>query len=458
MSTQFASLSQANQLLKPAKPRGLPFLGVLPRFMRDPLGCLMDASQHGPIVDLGANTYSVNDAALVKYILQENHRNYDNRQTPTLMRLRPLLGRGLVLNEGESWLHQRRLMQPAFHRKRLASLATMMTDEAARLVQRWQTPAAGCAPISISREMTQVTMQIILKSMFSTDIEGEFDGISQAIQVALAQISKRVMSLVNVPDSWPTAGNRAFDAAIKTLDTYVYRIIEERRRSGKEKDDLIGMLLAARDEDTGEGMSDTQLRDEVMTLFLAGHETTANLLTWAWYLISTNLEVEQRLHAELDTVLGERLPTMADLQGLSYTRMIIDETLRLYPIAWLISRQPNQDDNVGGYRVPAGATVLVSPYVIHHSPAYWENPEQFDPERFSPERSTDRSHYAYFPFGGGPRQCIGNSFALMEAQLIIATIAQSYRLRLLPGEQVELKGAITLIPQNPIQMTVHPRH
>ena len=426
--------------------------------MRDPLNCLIDASQYGPIADLGANTYSVSDPAMIKHILQDNHRNYDNRQTPTLLRLRPLLGRGLVLNEGESWLHQRRLMQPAFHRKRLATLATMMTDEAARLVQRWQTPVAGGSPISISREMTQVTMQIILKSMFSTDIEGEFNDISQAIQVALAQISKRVMSLVSVPESWPTPGNRAFDAAIKTLDTYVYRIIEERRRSGKERDDLLGMLLAARDEDTGEGMSDTQLRDEVMTLFLAGHETTANLLTWAWYLISTNLEVEQRLHAEIDSVLGERLPTMADLPALSYTRMIIDETLRLYPIAWLISRQPNQDDNVGGYRVPAGATVLLSPYVIHHSPAYWENPEQFDPERFSPERSANRPRYAYFPFGGGPRQCIGNSFAQMEAQLIIATIAQSYRLRLLPGEQVVLKSAITLIPENPIQMTVHPRH
>jgi len=458
MSTQFASLTQANHLLKPAKPRGLPILGVLPRFMRDPLTCLMDVSQSGPIAELGGNTYSISDPAMVKHILQDNHRNYDNRQTPALKRLRPLLGRGLVLNEGESWLHQRRLMQPAFHRKRLATLATMMTNEAASLVQRWQTPVAEGAPVNISREMTQVTMQIILKSMFSTDIEGEFDNISQAIQVALAQISKRVMSLISVPESWPTPGNRAFDAAIKTLDTYVYRIIEERRRSGKEMDDLLGMLLAARDEDTGEGMSDTQLRDEVMTLFLAGHETTANLLTWAWYLISTNLEVEQRLHAELDTVLGKRLPTIADLQALSYTRMIIDETLRLYPIAWLLSRQPNQDDNIGGYHVPAGATLLLSPYVIHHSPAYWENPEQFDPERFTPERSANRPRYVYFPFGGGPRQCIGNSFAQMEAQLIIATIAQSYRLRLLPGEQVELKGAITLIPETPIQMTVHPRH
>ena len=457
MSTQFANLARPNHLLKPPAPRGLPVLGVLPNFMRDPLACLMDATQYGPVVSLGANTYSVNDPALIKHILQDNHRNYDNRQTPTLMKLRPLLGRGLVLNEGESWLQQRRLMQPAFHRKRLAALGAMMADEAAALVQRWQTHAGEGSPVGISREMTQVTMRIILKAMFSTDIEGDFDAMSQAIQVALAQISKRVLSLVSVPESWPTPGNRAFDAAVRTLDGFVYRIIEERRRSGKQMDDLLGMLLEARDEETGEGMSDTQLRDEVMTLFLAGHETTANLLTWAWYLIGTHLEVEQRLHAELDAVLGGRLPTVADLPALPYARMIVDETLRLYPIAWLVSRQPNEDDDVGGYRIPAGATVLVSPYVLQHHPAYWENPEQFDPQRFAPESSSNRPRFAYFPFGGGPRQCIGNSFAQMEAHLIIATIAQAYRLRLLPGEQVELKAAITLTPRNPLRMTVHPR-
>ena len=304
-----------------------------------------------------------------------------------------------------------------------------------------------------------MTMRVILKSMFSTDIasEDEFAVLSRAISVALAQIGKRVLSLVSVPESWPTPGNRAFDEAIRTLDAYVYRIIDERRRSGKEMDDLLGMLLEARDAETGEGMSDTQLRDEVMTLFLAGHETTANLLTWAWPLIAMHPEVEQRLHAELDTVLGGRLPTAADLQALRYTRMIIDETLRMYPIAWLVSRRPNEDDNVGGYRIPAGANVLVSPYVIHHSPTYWENPEQFDPERFAPDREDNRPRYAYFPFGGGPRMCIGNSFALMEAQLIIATVAQAYRLRLASDEKPELNASITLIPRKPIMMNALPR-
>lgn len=458
MSTQLMSPTRPIELLNPPKPRGrIPFVGVFPDFVRDPLTCLMNVTQHGPIVNLGANTYSVNDPALVKHILQDNHRNYDNRQTPTLLRLRPLLGRGLVLNEGESWLQQRRLMQPAFHRKRLASLAAMMTDEAAAMTERWRSNVAEGSPIGVSREMTQVTMRIILKAMFGADIEGDFDTISQAIQIALAQISKRVLSIVPVPESWPTPGNRAFDAAVRTLDAYVYGIIEQRRRSGVESDDLLGMLLAARDEDTGEGMSDTQLRDEVMTLFLAGHETTANLLTWAWHLIGQHPEVEQRLHAEIDSVLGKRLPTVADLPALPYARMVIDETLRMYPIAWLVSRQPNEDDNVGGYRIPAGATVLVSPYVVQHQSAYWENPEQFDPERFAPERSTNRPRFAYFPFGGGPRQCIGNSFAQMEAHLIIATVAQAYRLRALPGSQVEVNAAVTLIPRTPLQMTVHPR-
>jgi cytochrome P450 len=221
-------------------------------------------------------------------------------------------------------------------------------------------------------------------------------------------------------------------------------------------DDLLGMLLAARDEETGEGMSDTQLRDEVLTLFVAGHETTATTLAWAWSLLAAHPEVEQRLHAEVDTVLGGRTPTVADLPALSYTRMIVDETLRLYPAGWLFSRMPEADEEVDGYRIPAKSTVFISPYITHRHPDFWQNADTFDPQRFAPEQSESRPRYAYFPFGGGPRMCIGNNFALMEAHLIVAMIAQTYRLRLAPGAVVEPKAGVTLHPEG-IQAILEPR-
>jgi cytochrome P450 len=255
----------------------------------------------------------------------------------------------------------------------------------------------------------------------------------------------------------PTPRNRRFLAARATLDAIVYRIIAERRQRPDEHDDLLAMLMQARDEETGEGMSDRQLRDEVVTLFLAGHETTANALTWASFLLSTHVAVERRLRAEVDEALQGRVPTASDLPRLPYTRMVIDETLRLYPPAWITNRRAIEADAVCGYRIPADATVSISPYVTHRDPTLWENPEGFDPERFPPERSARRPHYAYFPFGGGPRQCIGKGFALMEATLVLALLTQRYELHLVSGRWVETEALATLRPRYGMWMAAHPR-
>jgi cytochrome P450 len=231
-------------------------------------------------------------------------------------------------------------------------------------------------------------------------------------------------------------------------------MIADHRRHGQDRGDLLSLLLAARDEDTGEAMSDKQVRDEALTLILAGHETTANALAWTWYLLSQNPEVEQKLHAELAAVLDGRAPTVADLPNLRYTSMVIDESMRLYPPAWSVGRSPIADDEILGFQIPKGSSLMLSQWLTHRHPDFWENPERFDPDRFSPERSANRPRYAYFPFGGGPRQCIGNVFALTEANLILAAVAQKFRLRMVPGHRVELQPLVTLRPRYGLKMTV----
>lgn len=436
----------------------MPLLGVLPRFMAAPLDCLRDAAHIGPVVALGPNTYFVNDLDEIKYILQENHRNYDRRDAPTFRKLRPLLGNGLVLNAGESWLQQRRLLQPAFQHGRLITTGVVpgMVETVAAMLEQWQTTLAPGATLDLAAELTRMAMHIIMQSMFSTDISGQSETLIAAMTFALAYMSQRVLSFITVPERWPTPHNRAFARAMHALDTFVYRIIAERRQSGNEMNDLLGVLLAARDAETGAGMSDRQLRDEVMTLFIAGHETAATTLAWAWSLIATHPEVERRLYTEVDAVLAGRTPTAADLSALTYTRQIIDETLRLYPAAWLVSRSPNADDIVGGYRVPAGAMIFLCPYIAHRNAQVWKNPDAFDPERFTPQAVASRPRHAYWPFGMGPRTCIGNYLAVMEAQISIAMIAQSYQLRLPPGAVVEPQAGVTLRPRDGMPMRMYP--
>ena len=393
----------------------------------------------------------------VKRVLQENHRNY-SKNFPMMKAAQEIFGNGLFTNDGASWLHQRRLMQPSFQHKRLASFGRLMSEAAAAMLERWQSSNPGDAPLDISQEMMRLTLRIAGLALFAHDLTNEVDRIGSTF-TTLDPLISRYTSFPFPPLWVPTLRNRRLLAGLNTLNTVIYALIAERRKQLADTDapDLLSMLLAARDEETGLGMSDQQLRDEVLTLLLGGHETTAMALTWTWFLLSQYPEVQRRLHAELDSVLSGQLPAIEHLDALPYTRMVIQEAMRLYPPVFGFTRFAIAPDEIGGYTVPAKSIIFLSAYCTHRHPACWEEPEVFDPERFTPERSTDRPRFAYFPFGGGPRQCIGNSFAMMEAQLVLATIAQRYSLRLVPGHPVVPQVLLTMRPRYGLPMTLQLR-
>jgi cytochrome P450 len=387
----------------------------------------------------------------VKHVLQDDNPNYPKNPFNN-GKLKSVIGEGLLTSAGSFWLRQRRLIQPAFHRQRLASLGAVITESTLRHVATWDAPARDGRAIDVASAMMHLTLDIIARSMFSSDVSSSMDEVERAVTIALADTIRRTRALVEIPRWVPSPANRTFIGARRSLDQIVYGFIDERRRTGEDNGDLLAMLLNAQDADTGEKMTDLQIRDEVMTIFLAGHETTAISLTWTFYLLSLHPEIARRHRAELDAVLGGREPTVDDLANLPYNRMVVEESMRLYPPAWVLVRMPLVDDVIGGYRIPARSSVFVSPYITHRHPDVWENPEGFDPERFTPERSAGRPRYAYFPFGGGPRMCIGNNFAMMEAQLVLATISQRYRLDLVPGHPVATRPMITLRARYGMQM------
>lgn len=445
----------------PPGPRSLPPFGSASAMARDTSTFALNVWQrYGDIVRIRFlfwPGYLLYHPDFVKYVLHDHHRNYD-KHFPMMASVKPLFGNGLFTNDGESWLHQRRLMQPSFHHKRLAHFGTTMTDATLAMLERWQ--GSVNQQLDIPQEMMRLTLQIAGLTLFNLDLSSDADTVGRTFTAILPLLMK--YSLVPFPPLWvPTPGNRRLQAGIATLDSVVYDIINEQRKhisgSDRETDDLLSMLLTARDAETGEGMNDRQLRDEVMTLLLAGHETTAISLMWTLYLLSQHPEVEERLHDELDTVLNGKVATVDRLNDLPYNRMVIQEAMRLYPPAFGITRHAIADDEIGGYHVPANSIIFMSAYYTHRHPEIWEEPERFDPERFTPERAAKRPRFAYFPFGGGPRICIGNTFAMMEAQLVLATIAQHYQLRLLPGHPVEPEVLATTRPRYGLPMILQAR-
>lgn len=440
-------------------PRGYRLLGVFPRARQNPLQFFLSAArQYGDVVFLRMGfhrVYLISHPSLIKHVLEDNVHNY--RKGGRIEEIKPLFGEGVTTSEGDLWRRQRSLVQPAFHRQHLARLDTLMTGATAAMLERWGSAAACGQPLDCAVEMMRLTREIALTALFSADVREEADAVGRALATVLEHINHRLWAFLDLTERLPTPRNRRFQQALRTLDTFVHRMIDEHRQGSKASGDLLAMLLGSRDPETGARMSDTQLRDEVMTLFVAGHQTTANALAWTWYLLSQDLDVQCRLRAELASVLGGRTPTYQDLPKLTYTRMVIEEAMRLYPPTWITARTPIEDDEIGGYRIPANSVVLLSPYVTHHHPDFWENPETFDPKRFTPERAANRPRYAYFPFGGGPRVCIGKGFALMEAQLIVAFVAQKYHLALVPGYPVEPHPMMTLQPRYGLLMTVRER-
>jgi cytochrome P450 len=457
-------MPEARTLEEAPGPRGHWFWGSIQERRQHPLRLFTRAHQEygdlvrfrmGPAISL----VSVASPELVKHVLVDHADRYS--KPPSLFReLHGLLGNGLFTSEGDFWKRQRRLMQPAFHKERLAALADTMVEATANMLARWgQHPTS--TPLDVSAEMMRLTLGIVGRTLFSTDVSGTADRVGQALTVAVELSNHRILSLgLRPPDFLPTPRNRAWRQALATLDAVVFDIIARRRAGETRGNDLLAMLMAAQDADTGERMTDEQLRDECMTLFLAGHETTANGLAWMWHLLAQHPEVEARARAEVDGVLGGRLPTAQDVPRLRYLTQVFEETLRLHPPVWIFARQPVKEDVLAGVRVPANPRVIlvISPYVLHRQPALWPEPERFDPERFSPERSAQRSRFAFLPFGGGQRLCIGNSFALMEATLITAAVLQRFRLRPLPGQPIEPEPLVTLRPRGGLPMRLEPLH
>ena len=415
-------------------------LGVLLRYTRN----------YGDIVHYRAESWLVilvNHPNYIKHVLQEKHHNYTKEGTPDLMMLKPMLGEGLMTSEGESWFQQRRLIQPAFHRERIEAFSTAITDATQSMLQQWKTVGDRGNPLEITQEMTRLTLKVIAQVLFGVDLSCEADNFGQLVGVI-----NEYMANFDPSNQYL---RHQFQLARTTLNRLVYKIIQERRCQNEDKEDLLSMLMLAQDEKTQERMSDRQLHDQVFTMLMAGHETTAKALTWTLYLLDQHPTVARQLQNELAVVLGGRTPTCQDIPNLTYTWMVIQESMRLYPPVWLMSRLCRTDDEIGGYHIPANTLVLISPYAMHRHPSFWQEPERFNPERFRPEVVVERLPYTYLPFSGGQRQCIGLILARMETLLVLATLAQQYQLRLIPNHPVEPEALVTLRPRFGLPMTVH---
>jgi cytochrome P450 len=422
-------------------------------YSRDPLGYLTAlAREYGDITTLryyNFRVYFVNHPDLIEEVLVTNNRKFIKGRI--LRANRRLFGNGLLTSEGDFWLRQRRLAQPAFHRTRIASYAETMVRFAERLVADWKEGEER----DIHVEMMRLTLQIVAKTLFDADIDGEAQQVGHALE-AIMELNSDFRKLILMPPWLPTPRNIKASIATRRLDKIIFRFIEQRRASGKDRGDLLSMLLAAQDED-GSRMNDQQLRDEAMTIFLAGHETTANALSWTWLLLSQNPSCEEKLHAELTTVLDGRTPKMEDLPKLRYVSNVISESMRLYPPAWGMARVAVEDVEIGGYPIPTGCGVSLAQWSVHRDARWFDAPLEFRPERWERDLAKRLHRFAYFPFGGGPRQCIGNNFALMEATLLLATIAQRFRIGIVPSHPVVPMPSITLRPRYGIRAVLHQR-
>ncbi|HZC66281.1 MAG TPA: cytochrome P450 [Candidatus Dormibacteraeota bacterium] len=429
------------------------FSGQLGPVRRDPLGFFTHcAKTYGDITGMryfNFRVFFINHPDYIEDVLVNNARKFHKGRV--LQANKGVFGEGLLTSEGSFWLRQRRLAQPAFHRARIATYAETMVQYTQRMLESWR-DGEEC---DIHEEMMRVTLQIVGKTLFDADVTKDAREVGQSLEL-LMELSADFGKTIMIPEWVPTVHNLRKARAIRKLDKIIYRIIEERRKSERDTGDLLSMLLAARDDD-GSRMTDKQLRDESITLFLAGHETTANALSWTWWLLAQNPEAENKLHAELDGLLAGRAPTLDDVPKLKYTEQVLTESMRLYPPAWGTARVAMEDHEIGGYHVPKGTGVSLTQWTMHRDPRWFTDPEVFRPERWEDGLAKRLPRFAYFPFGGGPRQCIGNTFALMEATLVLATIAQKFRFRLVAGHPVVPLPSITLRPRHGIRAFLEAR-
>jgi cytochrome P450 len=431
-------------------------MGVMQEFNRDSLGFIERcAREYGDVVWMrflyvpAIFLYHPDD---IEYVLSTNPKNFIKSMSLRSNFFKRLVGNGLLTSQGEEWRRQRRLSQPAFHRERVATYANVMVDYSQRLTSKWQAGETR----DIHRDMMRLTLEIVVRCLFSADVSSDVDEVGATLKELVKPFASQATLKWILNNRLPTPAHFRFHALAKKIDKVVYRIISERRASGKDEGDLLSMLLAARDED-GSQMSDRQLRDEVMTLFLAGHETTALTLAWSWYLLGAHPEAERKFHAELDEVLGDREPTAADLSRLRYTEQVAKESMRLYPPAYGLGREAIEDCEIGGYRVPAGTQVFMFQWATQRDRRFYDDPLKFKPERWTDEFNARLPKYAYFPFGAGPRACIGAAFAMMEIILALAAIGQRFRLELVPDHPVTIWPAMSLRPREGIKVVVRNR-
>lgn len=444
----------------PGGPKGNAIVGVMFEFPRDRRGFLTKvARQYGDVAKFSiANLkfYEVVHPDGVQHVLEDNQQNYERGKM--FDPIRNLIGNGLLLSDGAFWRRQRGLMEPAYHLQHITHFGETITQDAIALARRWQTYAAQGQPFDALPDLYNLTLKTATRIVLSVETPDEMEAVIRSISLLLENISFHFETPFYPSMKVPTPRNRKLAQALRTFDQILFRSIEARRRKthldgGGLGEDLLGMFMAARSAETGQGMTDQELRTEIVTVFATDPEPTAIALAWAFYFLAKHPDVQEKLATELAQVLNGRPPTVADLPGLVYIRMVLQESLRLFPPAWLINRSAIGDDEIGGYAIPAGGVIMMSPYLTHRHTSFWEDPEKFDPERFSVERSAGRPKFAYFPFGVGPHQCIGMDLAMLQAQLTLATLVQRFHLELLPEAKIEVLAGLMLRPsQLPVRV------
>jgi cytochrome P450 len=439
----------------PPGPKGLPVVGVAFEVRGDPLGVMQRyAREYGDIVRFHVMMQErilLNHPDFIEQVLVVQQGKFHKSELTRRITGR-MLGQGLLISEGDFWRRQRRLAQPAFHRARVNDYAATMSEIAESHIAHWRDGEER----NVSQDMMGLTLDIAVRTLFGTTLPGEAEQVGRAMTFLMRYSLRRQRMPVRIPETWPTPNNRRANQELAFMDSLVYRIISERQAANgnAHHNDLLALLMDAMDED-GSHMTTQQLRDETMTLFIAGHETTSQMLSWTWYALSQNPAIEERLYEELHGVLAGRPPEVADLQRLPYLQGVMNESLRLYPPAYVLARMAIEPCQIGGYDIPLGSTILLAPWVTHRDPRFFDDAETYRPERWLDGLAQRLPAGAYFPFGDGPRRCIGQGFALMEAAIVIAMLAQKFRLRLVPGHEVVPEPLVTLRPRQGIRMTLH---
>lgn len=438
------------------KFKGNTFFSSGNAMRKNPLQFLINLDKTNPesvhLKFLHLHVVHISDPKLIRDILQTNQKYYIKNLMYVHLKL--LLGEGLVTSEGQLWKRQRKMIQPSFHKQHINNLFDEMLSCTNEMIKEWKVEAQQGGKIDFAPEMMKITLQIIAKTMLSADFKTEAKSVGVSLTFLLKALEERVLRGINLPLWVPTPANTEFKNKRKVLDTLIYKLISDRRKTGHQKGDLLDMLMESRYEDTGEAMPDNLLRDELMTIFLAGHETTAAALTWTFYLIAKHPEVYKKLKKEVKEVVGDGELTFQHLQQLKYTKACFNESMRLYPPVWVIGRRATEDNMMGDYLIKKDTTVLISPYIVHRHPDYWKNPEVFDPERWETEEVKKIDKFAYFPFAAGPRMCIGNNFALLEADIILTKVIQHFDFNYVGESEPVMEPTLTLRVKDGMPMQI----